>query len=219
MVKKLDDSIGDIVEALGQRKILNNTVIVFIADNGGAATGQNNNYASNLPLRGCKFSAWEGGIRVVGLVWSTNLTSRVWDGYMHIVDWLPTILAAVNGTTPEGINGINLWNSITENNDSQRHEIFEIDDYTGYAAIVSGDYKLIHGLVPSEYNDFYNEDLEGVIGTVPSYSVGVENSKLYRVLENLGRHVDVDAMVLKNETLIACGGKVYDKCYPTAGEE
>lgn len=55
MLWKLDESVGKIVAALGKRNMLDNTIIVFTTDNGGAASGFNHNAASNWPLRGVRF--------------------------------------------------------------------------------------------------------------------------------------------------------------------
>lgn len=52
MVSKLDESVGDVVQALQQRNMLENSIILFTTDNGGAAAGFNDNAASNYPLRG-----------------------------------------------------------------------------------------------------------------------------------------------------------------------
>ena len=52
MVSKLDDSVGDVVEALLQTNMLNDSIIIFSTDNGGPAAGFNNNAASNWPLKG-----------------------------------------------------------------------------------------------------------------------------------------------------------------------
>ena len=52
MLYKLDESVGKVVEALTQKNMLNDSVIVFTTDNGGPASGFNLNAASNWPLKG-----------------------------------------------------------------------------------------------------------------------------------------------------------------------
>jgi arylsulfatase A-like enzyme len=52
MVAKLDESVGRVVAALERKGMLNNSIIVFTSDNGGAAAGFNGNAGSNWPLRG-----------------------------------------------------------------------------------------------------------------------------------------------------------------------
>lgn len=52
MVSKLDDSVGEVIGALSDADMLQNSIIVFMADNGGATTGLHVNHGSNWPLRG-----------------------------------------------------------------------------------------------------------------------------------------------------------------------
>ena len=57
MVSALDESVGEIVSALRRADILNNTIIIFTTDNGGAVgsthgEGMNDSFGSNWPLRG-----------------------------------------------------------------------------------------------------------------------------------------------------------------------
>lgn len=49
---RLDDSVGRIVHALGNRGMLRNSLILFLTDNGAAPIGKSRNYGSNYPLRG-----------------------------------------------------------------------------------------------------------------------------------------------------------------------
>lgn len=60
MVSAMDDGVGRVLEALERAGVADNTLVVFLSDNGGA----HNNGSSNSPLRGRKSHPWEGGIRV-----------------------------------------------------------------------------------------------------------------------------------------------------------
>jgi len=66
MVSKLDESVGRVVEALTEKKMLQNTIIVFMSDNGspsfdssgrnfGPEVGVTANWGSNFPYRGVSF--------------------------------------------------------------------------------------------------------------------------------------------------------------------
>ncbi len=68
MVRYLDDAVGQVVDALAARGMLNDTLITFSADNGGPVYGNGTSGGNNWPLRGGKASNWEGGIRVNGWV-------------------------------------------------------------------------------------------------------------------------------------------------------
>lgn len=52
MMSKLDESVGKVVQALSKKEILNNTIIMFLSDNGAPSKGMHNNAGSNYPLRG-----------------------------------------------------------------------------------------------------------------------------------------------------------------------
>jgi len=70
-------------------------------------------YASSYPLRGGKLSLYEGGIRVPALVHHRCVQKHVNKNLMHITDWLPTILKAVNCNQKlDGIDGYDQWDSI-----------------------------------------------------------------------------------------------------------
>lgn len=60
MVSAVDDGVGRVLKKLDELDIADNTLVVFLSDNGGAK----NNASINSPLRGYKASLYEGGIRV-----------------------------------------------------------------------------------------------------------------------------------------------------------
>jgi arylsulfatase A-like enzyme len=99
IMSKLDDSVGAVVNALAERNMLENSVIIFSTDNGGAAAGYDLNAASNYPLKGGKNTLWEGGVRGAGLLWSPLIKQpqRVARQFVHISDWLPTLLSIAGG--------------------------------------------------------------------------------------------------------------------------
>lgn len=98
MVSKLDDSVGQIVEALDSKNMLQNSIIVFISDNGAPTIGAFMNWGSNYPLRGIKDTLFEGGVRDVAFIWSPHIVQngRVSYDLIHVSDWLPTLITGKN---------------------------------------------------------------------------------------------------------------------------
>ncbi|KAI5646461.1 sulfatase domain-containing protein [Phthorimaea operculella] len=192
----------------------------IFADNGGMPYGISVNYASNWPLRGSKFTPFEGGIRAAGLLWTSQLsaTNHLWKGLMHIVDWLPTLLTAIGAKTPDNIDGINLWNNIVSNQTSTREEIFEIYTFgdKSFSSITQGDYKLVSGNVEQEYSKFFGDVVRGRNGDGPSYVQTIKNSKLYSVLEKMGNAFAINEISLRDSLRITCDQENYDTepCQP-----
>ena len=58
MIKSMDNSIGKILRKLEEKKLVDNTLVIFMSDNGASRSG------SNLPFSGYKGNLFEGGIRV-----------------------------------------------------------------------------------------------------------------------------------------------------------
>jgi len=124
MVTALDDAIDEVVTALKDSGMYDNTIIVFSADNGGDIA----NGASNFPLRSNKGTMWEGAIRSAAFVGGALVKSggRVTKELMHLTDWYPTLLnlAGVDVSDDETLDGVNIWEAIeTEGGSSGREEI------------------------------------------------------------------------------------------------
>ena len=140
-----------VVVALEKNNMLNDSIIVFSTDNGGAVEGFNNsNSASNWPLRGVKDTLWEGGVRGAAFVWSPRLRSRgrVSNQMMTIHDWLPTLYSAAGGQPGDlaDIDGLNMWPALVHNKPSPRRVILHnIEERRHLGAVRVGNFKLVKG--------------------------------------------------------------------------
>ncbi|KAK9872821.1 hypothetical protein WA026_019605 [Henosepilachna vigintioctopunctata] len=164
-VRHLDHSVGKIVEKLQQRNMLQNSVVVFMADNGAQINGRFKNAGSNFPLRGEKYSHHEGGIRNAAVLYSPLLEKKnyVHDELMHITDWFPTLysLAGGNVATLNRIDGVDQWPSLSQNMKSRRKNmLINIDEARLYSGIIgyAGRYKLLNGTVQSGFYDTFSPE-------------------------------------------------------------
>jgi arylsulfatase A-like enzyme len=152
-ITAMDDQIGKVIEALGKRKMLDNTLIFFVSDNGGTRSNLFVGEAqvkgelppSNGSYRDGKGSVYEGGTRVVALAnWPGRIKPGVVNGMMHIVDIYPTLagLAGAQLGKNKPLDGIDVWQAISQGKPSPRTEIvYNVEPYR--AAVREGDWKLV----------------------------------------------------------------------------
>ncbi len=98
MIESMDLAIGQIFDALAARGMINDTLIIFVSDNGAVNA---DTHGDNGDFRGSKGNALEGGVRLPGLAhWPGSVPAgTVSQQVIADVDWLPT-LATVAETTP-----------------------------------------------------------------------------------------------------------------------
>ena len=91
------EAIGAVMEAVEKAGQTENTIFVFLSDNGGSGNG------GNEPLRGHKSTMWEGGLRVPFIVrWPGKVPAgKVTDEFITSLELVPTLLAATGGTHSE----------------------------------------------------------------------------------------------------------------------
>jgi arylsulfatase A-like enzyme len=93
MLEQLDSGIGRVLAALQATGVAENTIIVFMSDNGGLSTSEGWP-TSNLPLRGGKGWPYEGGVREPLIVVSPRVTKpgTTCDVPVISTDFYPTLL-------------------------------------------------------------------------------------------------------------------------------
>ena len=139
VVEGLDIGIGRILTTLDEQGLRDNTLVIFVSDNGAPRrTG------SNAPLRGYKGSVDEGGIRTPAIVrWPKRVPAGVkLDQPIAIIDLFPSIAAALNLplNAELKIDGVNQWPAIAGGKTLPRPPFLVA---SSDIALFDGDWKLV----------------------------------------------------------------------------
>jgi arylsulfatase A-like enzyme len=143
MTFALDRAVGKMVDALKKNGILENTMIVFLSDNGGA----HNNQSDNTPLKGFKGNKFEAGHRVPFFIsWPKQLKpQKNFTGLTSSLDVYPTVLAAAGIKKPAALqlDGVSLLPYLKSKVNGAPHEelVWRKD---AEMAVRYKNYKLIH---------------------------------------------------------------------------
>ncbi len=150
MVTLLDDYVGQVLNALKQQGLADNTLVFFTSDNGPHIEGGNDPYFFNSSggLRGIKRDVYEGGIREPFIAyWPNKVEANTVSDYKGaFCDVLPTLnqLAGIETIIP--VDGISFVNALMKNGEQRQHEYLywefhEKKSYNGKQAIRLGDWK------------------------------------------------------------------------------
>uniref|UniRef100_UPI0032176579 sulfatase-like hydrolase/transferase n=1 Tax=uncultured Draconibacterium sp. TaxID=1573823 RepID=UPI0032176579 len=143
MVYRLDVNVGRIMKALKTNDLSQNTMIVFLSDNGGPC---DSNASINAPFNGQKGILLEGGIHVPFIMnWPAQLPAG--ETYEHPVlslDLAATFFELAGGEVTEEVkfDGVNLMPYLSGENSGQPHESMNWR-FTISAAIREGKWKLV----------------------------------------------------------------------------
>ena len=122
-VSCMDASIGKMLEVLEEREILDNTIVIFLSDNGGGGG------SDNSPLKGGKSRMWEGGIRVPCLIrWPDGNVpaGSVNEEFLSSLEILPSLAQAAGVKLPKDVtmDGFDWWSVLRGERESPRKEMF-----------------------------------------------------------------------------------------------
>ena len=142
MVDAMDEEIGKILKVIDEEKMRENTIVLFMSDNGGSSRGG----ASNAPLNSGKGSVYEGGIRVPAVIrWPGVLPAgKKLDQLTTAPDLFPTLATAL-GVKPlnkKPFYGQDLWKSFRTGKIVPHKDVLIASQAI---ALFHGEWKLIQG--------------------------------------------------------------------------
>lgn len=187
LIEGMDKSLGDIMDYIDKNNLAENTIIIFMSDNGGLSahtrTGAKDRH--NWPARSGKGSALEGGIREPLIVYNPcfERKSETIDTPVQIADFLPTILdmASVNKyKTTQKLDGVSFLPLLAGKSIKNRPMVWHYPNVWGangegigvFSAIRKNNYKFIY-FYDTEESELYDlsKDLSEMnnLATKPDY--------------------------------------------------
>jgi arylsulfatase A-like enzyme len=179
ITEDLDSGVGKVLDAIDRLGLTQNTIVIYMSDNGSGGGGQGVKNGKTSGLHGGKGGVWEGGIRVPFIIAGPGIQANSWC-HTPIVgyDLFPTFCqwARIDRSElPKGIEGGSI-DDILKNEGLGTVErpndglVFHFPHYQGeggpQSSIRIGDWKLIH---------FYEDG----------------NNKLFNLEEDLGERRDL----------------------------
>lgn len=161
MIESMDKSLGDLLDYVKEKELADNTIILFMADNGGlsAVARGGEKHTHNKPLASGKGSIYEGGIREPMLVkWPGIITPNSTNAnYLIIEDFYPTILemaGVIDYKVPQTVDGQSFVEQLKnpETIEQDRPLFWHYPNEWGpegpgigaFSAVRQGDWKLIY---------------------------------------------------------------------------
>ena len=151
MCEWFDQTCGDLVKLLEERKLRDNTLIVYVTDNGWIQNPIKNGYDKRS-----KQTPFEGGVRTPILFsWPGKLKPADRPELVSSIDIVPTILAATGAKPISDLPGLDLWPQLTSGDQIDRETIFgegfshdvadvdEPEESLLYRWCIDGNWKLI----------------------------------------------------------------------------
>lgn len=215
LIEGMDKSLGDLMDYLDKNNLTENTVLLFMSDNGGLAahTRAGQLHTQNFPLNSGKGSAYEGGVREPMIVrWPGVVAPQTkCDHYLMIEDFYPTILEIAgvdNYKTVQQRDGISFLPLLTDQGKVENRDIYWHYPHSwgpsgpgigATCSIRSGDWKLVYYFGNGKHELF---NITADIGEM--HDMAAQNPELVSVLsQKLGDYLrSVDA---QRPTLRATG--------------
>jgi len=179
MMLAMDDAIGAVMKKLAETNQVQDTLVMFISDNGGPTMpGVTVNGSVNAPLRGSKRTTLEGGIRVPFVVsWPGRLKPAKFEKPVIQLDLAATAIAAAGLQDVSDLDGVNLIPFFDHSDPQPPHDALYWR-FGKQMAVRSGDYKLVR----------YDSNADTLTG---KNNQPVSAAKLYNLADDIGETKDL----------------------------
>jgi len=153
-VNEIDWSVGQILQALKDNGVDENTIVIFMSDNGPEGKKTHKEVFANLgqgttgPLRGAKGTTFEGGVRTPTVIrWPGKIPANTESSeILTSMDLLPTFAKLAGADLPEKkIDGLDIYNVLIKEGTPSPREFFMYNLRDKWCAIRKGDWKLHTG--------------------------------------------------------------------------
>lgn len=160
-----DERIGRLLQKVDELRLREQTIVAFQSDNG-HSTEERAHFGGGSagPYRGAKFSLFEGGIRLPGIIsWPAHLPEgEVRSQIVHACDWMPTLaeLCGVELLNPD-IDGKSVVPVLRSASAASPHEVLHWlcgNSRQAQWAVRAGDWKLIGHVVATAGDELTAED-------------------------------------------------------------
>lgn len=143
VMMEIDWSVGEIVNALEENGVRDNTLVIFTSDNGPWLSYAN--HSGKTPFREGKGTSFDGGIRSPLIISYPEqiVENSVSNNTFFSIDFMPTIANLTNSTLPEyEIDGKDVWELIIgDDNASSPQQYYSFTNGTEFQGVMSGDGK------------------------------------------------------------------------------
>lgn len=164
MIDVMDQGIGKVVDALRRSGKYDNTLIIFLSDNGGVYPESwmpHADWADNSPFRRGKVSLLEGGVHVPFLAhWPGTLPKgKRFDGLVSALDIAATSVALAGAEAPEDkLDGVNLIPFLTGERRGTPHEalFWRLEEADYLWAVRTPEYKYMQQSLPGVGKSFFD---------------------------------------------------------------
>lgn len=181
MILSMDDGVGLIWDKLEELNIDDNTMIIFLSDNGGT------NLAMNYPRRAFKGNMFDGGIHTPFAIYYKGVidSNTTYNNVISSLDIFPTVAAAAGINTDKEckkrpLDGVNLIPYLNGENSAKPHDklFWRVCGGMEYA-VRQGDYKLVKRHDQDEFMLFnlVNDPIE-------MYDIAAENPALVKRMKS-----------------------------------